>query len=446
MQQPQRPQLNLDALQLEADKIQAWLATGCSNIRAPGTKQDYDTAKLRVECDRVLQRDEDSASVSGADAQCHELQLQHDAIVMRLQNTTEAEAALTSALKAEEQNRICELAKLRAELCDVGECQSASVAKYQARLRSQQLENCALSAEFQDLIRQGEVQLRGTSWQPGFCPLRLELDRRVQEVSTLREKVRQSEAEAAQLENQLASGADTGAQRDVLRILQNTVARLQPALQVVSVEQARLEGIRAKRDELVEAWRGREEEDDEGGRNTGPVRGTDQVATEDEDEEEDEEEEEKGQKWSRFGLRRGTRDSCGGGDDGRAMLLSVREHLLRLRHLYLKTGQRCQALEGCLETPVGAPDEAHEEADAGDMEWLGARPAYEEELWRLRNALHLAERRCTDVVAEEARLVDAAERDHIMISELRLQLRRSHERNSSLESLGAAPSSLFAGS
>jgi len=302
---------------------------------------------------------------------------------MRLRQALGEEAQLEARLEADSRERQAELAALHSELLSSADRWREEVGLQETEHLRLQRENTALAERVaaaagerqkagSDRVRMlwsGRQQAEVAAASEG---LRRELAGRTRQVRSLAAALTTCEEKLAAQ----PSAADAGAQRDVLRVLQRTAARLNSRLRATTEEAEALEEERAQ-GEMEEAC-------------------------------------------AEEGRRRLLRQ--GGGSAGAEALVSMQKHLARLRHMYVAMGRRCEGFEHRLDSEGGLLADRRELLERS-----------EERLRALSGELGAAERRCAGVRQEEARLEAAAEQDRRTLEGLRRQLQRSNARNAGLE-------------
>lgn len=452
------PPISVEAMQQEADRIQAWLVMGRSgpevwpgrsvpgghsqplscrpmsgNVlssprRAPGgsntagipsrvsTTGDAEREALRQENIRLRHAleattcDRERALAVCTEAEVAEHRSELEAVEVRLQRMEETEENLRLRLEAESRERSNELEALRGEFHRVMERWHMQADRQEADHVQLQQENFEaaerLAATQRNVARQHVVahasapseviEIRRRRLQSETADLQRELSGRSQRVHTLATRLARCEGE---LSGQ-PSAADVGAQRDVLRVLQRTVARLQPRLRASAQESEALEESTAVEEACAAAEK----------------------------------------QWSRQGA-----------ENGAKALMQMQAQLAHLRHMYATMRQRCEGMEkgsnGMEEDPAAWNEQRCYWEDAlGDHRLWLARG--EDELRQLHGEFSAAEQRCAAVCREESHIEAAANQDRVVLEELRRQLRRSNARNAGLEVearlLGLPPLSLAA--
>jgi len=313
---------------------------------------------------------------------------------------TPATADLFTSLRSQCLESRSDLQELRTELHDSNTRWQEQVACMEAEHAKVLRRNALLAEEVTAGVTREE---HATAQRQAFGERRRELEYSVaalrRQLSEKTSHVRELSARVAgsQLETaSTPSAAEVGAQRDVLRILQRTVAGLQPQLRQATIDRDSLQQRVVLEQEHVE----------------------DQA--------------------------RRYADWCGGDSSPSGAsnaLLALRSRLRSLRKSYARESSRCEELEEWFASDHDGDDGA----DGGITEecfdeWREALAQQEmrflqsQEVTRsLRDELSVVSAQCSHVVGEECRLQEAAEQDRQLVDRLRAQLLRSEARNAGLE-------------
>jgi len=405
---------DVNFLQRENLALRAEVHVALANQEMLGAEVEAERFVLQREHNELesrseLAREQQRVLNACTEAECAELESQRCLAATRLSRLTETEAALREHRAAEERCRSQELAELRVELEATRDRQRNAAVTAESQVLALREENKELATRLADAAAErsaadaaqatlglAEDQVRNRE----FTELTQELGGRARRVQALQEKLARVQRDSAELESQLSregnrpSHADMGAQRDVLRVLTQTIQRLKPKVQSAKLERADLE-------ESVRIEQGCAEQ-------------------------------------LRF------RDGHEGSEAQLAVqaLHSAQQQLAQLRQMYMQMGRRCEdlgvRLAGSPERDGGPFTLSCEGSGCWDDVVLSEREEAalardSTEMMRLNDELRLAEIRRDNVRDEEKRLIEAARLDRLGVKDLQEQLRRSESRNASLE-------------